>query len=395
MTLGEAKLVGKCVGTIVPGRGLATPQINCIQFIPQDLMAKKVTKLNVKVKIPKKKTKKKSSARKITLFKNPLTRQYYNCLRSPFDESSYGARVPDQYAVDTQTFSVHHNIPCSTDASGNLDLIISPSLGMYAFSSRSSVITGNSWVTMDASGAGQWLGLTPSSLAGKMVNYRIVGMGVRVCSVASMTNAAGRVIIATLPVENWLNNNDSSLNTYACPTDSNKTKQAFFNDWGIAATSGVVDVGSTDQYTNHKAYSMLELAETTVEIEPKIISAQAFNFRKSADNTGSPSATVVSQTTSAGVALTGNTDSLRVDGHETTIITVSGGVASVAVLDVEVIFHLEGVVQPTTTASSGSQASGLVSSNSVMSAIDPIGFLTALAEAAVQPNITTDRKSVV
>lgn len=269
---------------------------------------------------PLKGSKLSKATRKVTPFRSEQTRLYYNCLTSPFDEKSYGARVPDQYAVDTTTFTIHKNIALSTDGSGTADLLVCPSLGMYAFTSRSSTISGNSWVTMDASSAGGWVGINPSSLANKLVNHRIVGFGVRVFSVASMTNAQGRVLIATLPVENWLNNNDSSLNTYSNPSDSNKNKTAFYNDWGIANSSGTVDVNSTDQYANHKAYSMLELDEATVEIEPKIISAAAFNFKKSSTSSGSPSASVVSQTTSGGVAFTGNTDMLRVDGDRKSVV---------------------------------------------------------------------------
>jgi hypothetical protein len=330
------------------------------------------------------------ATRKVAPLRSEQTRLYYNCLTSPFDEKSYGARVPDQYAVDTTTFTIHKSIALSTDANGNGDLVVCPSLGMYAFTSRTGSIPGNSWATMDGTSAGNWVGITPSSLASKLVNHRIVGFGVRVFSVASMTNAQGRVLIATLPVENWLNNNDSSLNAYSNPADSNKTKTNFYNDWGIANTAGTVDINSSDQYANHKAYSMLELDETTVEIEPKIISAAAFNFKKSSTSTGSPSGVVVSQTTSAGVALTGNTDMLRVDGHETVIVTVQGGPASTAVLDVEVIFHIEGQISPSTNSAS----SGLVAASTTDVSVDPIGFLEALALAAVQPNIHTISKAV-
>jgi len=323
--------------------------------------------------------------RKVIPFRSEQSRLYYNCLTSPFDEKSYGARVPDQYAVDTTTFTIHKNIALSTDASGNADLVVCPSLGMYAFTSRSSTVPGISWTRMDGTTTGGWFGITPSSLASKLVNHRIVGFGVRIFSVASMTNAQGRVLIATLPVENWLNNVDSSLNAYTNPTDANKTATNFYNDWGIANTASLVDVSSTDQYANHKAFSMLELDESTVEVEPKIISAAAFNFKKSSTSTGSPSANVVSQTTTLGVALTGNTDMLRVDGHESVIITVSGGPVSTAVLDVEVIFHIEGQISPSTNSAS----SGLVAASTTDVSVDPLGFLEALALAAVHPNIHT------
>jgi hypothetical protein len=328
--------------------------------------------------------------RNLTRFRSEESRKYYNCLTSPFDEQSYGTRVPDQYAVDTTTFCIHKNITLTCDASGNADLMVCPALGQYAFASRSSTISGTTWVSMDGVGAGSWVGITPSSLASKLVNHRIVGMGVRVFSVSSMTNAQGRVLIATIPVENWISNIDTSLNQFAAPFSAAATKSAFYNDWGIANTAGVVDVNSVDQYANHKAYSMLELDETTVEIEPKIISAAAFNFKKSSTNTGSPGGAVTGQIAVAGVVIAGNTDMLRVDGHETVLITVAGGVASTSAIDVEVIFHIEGQISPSTTSAS----SGLTAASVCDTACDPLGFLEALALAAAAPNIHTVTKAI-
>jgi hypothetical protein len=328
--------------------------------------------------------------RSLTRFRSEESRKYYNCLTSPFDEQSYGARVPDQYAVDTSTFCIHKNVTLTCDASGNADLVVCPALGQYGFASRNSTISGNNWVGMDGVGGGGWVGITPSTLASKLVNHRIVGFGVRVFSVSSMTNAQGRVLIATIPVENWINNKDSSLNQYAPPVNAGATRTAFYDDWGIATTGGLVDVTSTDQYANHKAYSMLELDETTVEIEPKIISAAAFNFKKSSTNTGSPGGAVTAQTTAVGVALAGNTDMLRVDGHESVLITVAGGVASTSAIDVEIIFHIEGQVSPAVTTAS----SGLIAASVCDTACDPLGFLEALALAAASPNIHTISKAI-
>jgi len=328
--------------------------------------------------------------RAVSRLRSEESRKYYNCLTSPFDEQSYGARVPDQYAVDTSTFCIHKNITLTCDASGNADLLICPALGQYGMASRNSTISGNSWTGYNGVAVGGWVGITPSSLASKIVNHRIVGFGVRVFSVSSMTNAQGRVLIATIPIENWINNQDSSLNQFTAPTNAAATRSAFYDDWGIANTAGTVDVNSTDQYANHKAYSMLELDETTVEIEPKIISAAAFNFKKSSTNTGAPGGSVTTQTTAAGVALPGNTDMLRVDGHESVLITVAGGVASTSAIDVEVIFHIEGQISPAVTSAS----SGLTAASVCDSACDPLGFLEALALAAASPNIHTVSKAI-
>jgi hypothetical protein len=245
-------------------------------------------------------------------------------------------------------------------------------------SPRGSVVGGGTWTTLDgATVANAIVFTTPASLSAQLTNYRIVGYGVKIIGIASMTTNSGSLTVATVPAEGWLNLNypvgGQSPNSNNAAMTVNNTLLSY----GVPTASNVVSVSALPSLPNTAESSLVNVSERPMQVCPKICSPSAFMFRETTDL--GPGYSITNQTSVSSVSA-GNAAYLAVGGLETVIIAATGCPASTSMLDIELVYHLEGVpvVASTANAVIGSDTTGI--------AVDPVGWMNVIKDVAAMPS---------
>ncbi|BAA34921.1 coat protein [Sclerophthora macrospora virus B] len=316
--------------------------------------------------------------------KSDMLACYRASLSAPFSITAQGARVPDMYSCPTVTRHITKSFTVVTNSAGEADLVVLPSAFHHAVSPRNNIPSGVTWSTLSGATAANALVFTsPGQLANSLVNYRIVGYGVRIFGVASMTNTAGRAVIATVPIASWINDKTASVggqvsNAVNAAANVAGTLVAY----GVPVTGAYVDIASLPSLPNTVGVSMMNLSERQMIITPKITGPEAFVFNETTDN--AIGFNIVDQTSVSFVA-SGDASYLRVAGFEGVVIGLSGCPPNVGVLEVELVYHLEG--QPTITNNN-------IVGDSPESFCAPVSFLNTLQAIAKTPTFKQGLKVV-
>jgi len=302
---------------------------------------------------------------------------YKAALTDPFSLRAQGARVPDMYSVPTATRHITRKLTLVTNAQGEADLLVIPSAYLHAMSPRGSIAGGSTWTTGDAGTVATALSLTTAStLAAQLVSYRIVGYGVKLIGTASMTSNSGSLVVATLPVEGYLNTRDSIGGQAGNIVNSGATVANTLTAYGVPNASSVVSISSLPSLPNSMEASLVNVSEHPLLVTPRICSPSAFNFKLSSDI--GPGYNAQNQTSAASISV-GNASFLSFGGHESVIIGLTGGAASTAILDVEVTYHLEGSPLVAGTAAA------VIGGDSAMVSVDPISWMNVIRDVARLP----------
>jgi len=304
---------------------------------------------------------------------------YKKALSMPFDPQSLGARVPDMYACPTVTRHITRTVTLTTNAGGEADLIILPSAYQNAVSPRGSISGGSTWTLMDGNTyTNSVIYTSATTLSTAITNYRIVGYGIKVMGTSSMTTSQGRLVIATAAVSTNVNDKLATVGGQA--TNSNNAGASMGNtiqQYGFpTSASGTVDITQLPMAQSSVEISMVNACEKPVFVTPKITSPEAFVFKNTKD---SSLGFGVTDQTSVSFVSSGDPSYLRVAGFESVAVTVTGGPVSTSVVDVEIIYHLEGL--PSYQSSSGIGIAGDAAAVSV----NPLGFLNAVQTVAKMP----------
>jgi len=306
---------------------------------------------------------------------------YKAALADPFSTLAQGARVPDMYSVPTATRHITRKFTLSSNASGECDVVVLPSAFYHALSPRGSIVGGNSWLTLDGATVTNAAVLTTTSaLSPQLINYRIVGYGVKVIGIASMTTNSGSLTIATVPVDGYQNTKDTIGGQASNSANASATVANTLTSWGVPNASSVVSVSSLPSLPNTLETSMINVSERPISVSPKICAPCAFDFKLSSDI--GPGYNITSQTSAVSVSA-GNASFMRVGGHEAVILAATGCPASTSMLDIEIIYHLEGTPFISATAN---QVVGSDSSNIVC---DPVGWMNVVRDVAATPSFKT------
>jgi len=315
---------------------------------------------------------------------SPEAQKYALAIMDPFDTRAFGARVPDQFAAPTVTQTVRATLSCKANSSGDVGIAIFPNVvtSAYLFSGSGSDFASVTYGDNTTISASRW-GIDASVLSAKFDNYRIVGYGVRVTGLSSMTNASGKLIMATAPINTtWITKDypigGVTMSTYSTDYTVANTEKA----WGIPYTSTTRNPSLLVNLPQSRVVSGIELAENIFEINPKVSSPEALNFRGTSDSFIGTD--VVSQS-SALNARSGDASYLRLEGHEAVYLYYTGGVASTSVIDVELVYHLEG--KPNLNLLLGQTGNLVPATNSLGSVVRPIEMLKVLETAAKQPAV--------
>jgi len=298
---------------------------------------------------------------------------YKAALSQPFSLSASNARVPDMYSCPTATRRITRSITLSTNASGDADFIVLPSAFMHAFNT---IGTFTSSVNVAAGSGAVYSSLStaPNALASQLTNYRIVGYGVKILGVQSEQLAAGKLQAATLPISTWVNGVSAIGGQLASRSDPAQTVGAWLTALGIPNTSNLTNITAIPTLTNSVITPVTRLNEVPMQVIPKITSPEAFSFRQSDDSTIGFS---LNDQTSTAFVTGGDSSYLRLGGHEAVLVTLSGCAASTPVVEIELVYHLEGMAAPSTIT-------GIQQSTERVT-VNPIGWMNVVQQVAKLP----------
>lgn len=343
----------------------------------------KKTKAVVLVQQPKQKKKNKSKAKAGQLPGGEASKRYFTALTDPFNPKAFDVRVPDEFSAPTACYFSKQSLTISSDANGDIDLSIFPCLVQCAISSRGNISTGGQTWSPGVTGvtiANGFNGLDMNLVKSKLVNHRIVAYGVRIASVASMNNVAGKVYASTSPISSWAAQRTINLDNVAQIVDSTMTVDNILFAYGIPFSNSKVDITKVAMMPGGVVQSALQTANGALEVHPKIIDSSAYDFRSS-DYTNGVGFNSFRQ--AAGNIYTADASAFRIAGHESVILAATGLPASTALFDVEIVYHLEGCLsQP------GSSLQIQPSSRTNYAAVDLPGMFAAISRAATLPSFT-------
>jgi hypothetical protein len=316
--------------------------------------------------------------------KNGFSRQllaqgaYEYALTQPFSEYAMGAKVPDMYSAHTITSIVKKTLTMTTTAGGIADMIIMPNIAAICLSAAGTT-SGASTVTYGDNTTQATSLISGPTISQLMDTYRIVGMGVRIAGVAAATATSGKVVIACVPQSSYLKVKNFTLSGVTSATNASATETATYNSWGVPISAGVFDTPTLVQFPGAEVRSLNDISLNPLEIVPNLADPEAFVFRHSADDIAGYNSVDV---TAGGALVGGNPSYLCLNGFEAVVLGISGGPASTAVLDVEIVYHLEGT--PNVTAST---ISANMSPSSARSPVNWNTFQKAITLASNSPTI--------
>lgn len=227
-------------------------------------------------------------------------------LDDPFCVDSYGAKVPDQFQVQTEVMTIKAR--CTYTPASNAYVIFTPNPGTAALSL---VGTGTTAPPLfSASGAGLAVSLplntivnnvctvpvyqatTASTFASTVTSYRNVGWGVRIRNITAAQSVAGDITVAKLPMGAPLPSQLLYIyDSTNCLVSNPGTR------WTELTSSFSLPVGGTNYSLSNQSYSLpqlsvldtlpmvevysgAEIAQTGgIVLKPTIHSPSAWNFR--------------------------------------------------------------------------------------------------------------------
>lgn len=341
-------------------------------------------KKNKKMSIPKvggSKTKRIKVPRNLPstekLIENVEVDRYALALMDPFNPNSEGAKVPDQFCLPTTVRTIRTTQTATIGAVGSFIGIVTNNPIMAIAVNTGTLSDTTPLTAHNGSVMGGYWGVSPASFGSQMDNYRVVGMGVRVTGLSSMTNAAGKFVIGTFPASSWAYAKEFTVGGTIQQDYASATPAATWKDWGLPYNGAVANPNLLVNYPGNRVISAMEITENVFEVVPRMSDPEALIFRPTNDSSVGPWYQY-----SGASASVGNADYLKLKGFETTFIYVSGAPVG-STFDIEVIYHLEG--RPNISA--GTPGSVMPVASVSPSPVAPKKFFEILTEAAKQPTV--------
>lgn len=307
---------------------------------------------------------------------------YQLALVDPFHPDAEGARVPDLFTAHTQTFKYRLSNTVTVDASGNACVTIFPNPHYAMVAENGTMSTGGQITYMDGTNIATNVSYgfpVPNSMRA----WRIVGYGVRVTNLSSMTNSQGKFTVGTYPIDSFMkvqkfNGANVSVAGVTPSNNAAVTVNVTFNAWGLPTSGTSVVLSNLVEFPGAQVISALEMAENEVDLVPRPVDPRAFEFVNTENAVGWDAVDAAAAPITAGRA-----DFTRLSGFEAAFVVVQGAVASTSTFDVEVVYHVEAslLLNATTGTATGVSAA--------RSPSDWPGFLNALQMATSIPAVRT------
>jgi len=312
---------------------------------------------------------------------------YKLALMNPFSEKALGARVPDQFFAPTATVALREIVSLSNDTSGNIECILMPNVYCPAASFRGSIANGTTLQTPNGTNFTKGAILNSGvALRNKIMNYRIVGWGLRIRNTTAVTGAQGVLTVALVPPHQRMrvpHNAGIGGQTAGGAGAGNFRAEEWLISMGIpntgAGDNARVDLSALLDLPFHARYQGTQLAENTFEVHPKLTSPLGLEFRSSEDAYWGSD---MQATTSAVYVQPGDASYLMLDGWTSVVVGFSGGstTAGSQTFDLELIYHLEG----TPNVNSGQ----IFVADAPISHHNPVAAMAAQAALNAMPTFT-------
>nr|WRQ65061.1 hypothetical protein [Tolivirales sp.] len=286
------------------------------------------------------------------------------------------------YAAHTATYTIHATHTVTVNSSGSATIFMLPNIvaSLYAPQGNAPDFQTITWGDNTTTSSARW-GIDDTALGSKLDNYRIVGCGMRIANMSSMTNAQGKFIAGTYPIDSSWHTKDFAIAGTPLVTNALYTPAATSVDWGVPLTaSGTLAPNLLIQYPGAQLKSAMELGEQCLDIVPRPVDPRAFNFRTS-------NAQLNGWGSAGSGSITGGTEFLDLCGFEAAFISLQGAVNSTSTFDIEIIYHVEG--RPYLAGVSAVTAQNTIIAPSAASAspVNPIGFMEAVGQAVRLPAV--------
>lgn len=299
-------------------------------------------------------------------------------LLDPFDESADGARVPDLFSAPTETRTFVQSFNLTADVNGNIDYMGFANPRYPGLSYRGNIIGGGSYVYAANSAVSQNNALPTGAgndLAGELINYRVVGWGLKLSAIGSMTTTTGVVTMAAVPYAGYVPH--AIVIGGQSHTSGNSGTMIDFYGWsGIPTTGDFIDISRLPNMDYSEERTATSLATSPLVFVSRPVDPRAYNFRMSGDmrlgydTQGQTSTTYITA---------GNASQADASGWLVPVIGGSGFPANTVALRAEIVYHLEG----TPAYSISSMHSG----GADPSPVDFQKYVSVLSEVARQPAI--------
>lgn len=302
-------------------------------------------------------------------------------MATPFSAAAEGARVPDAVSFPTSTLTLTRRYTISSDAAGRAEVICLPNLAASLWSPGGNLDSTSRAFYGSVSGVNQ-LGPVGSiggfdisqttGLGGYYHRYRIVGWGVRIKGVGSLTTS-GECIVAPLMGKGLAPSSSDYIPQVidstgaAINVPSYSTQGAVLRDTAdqLMFTLGVPRSGTGDAarplasglvaLPGHGTVSYAQLAAHGLHLRSKPFDPRAHNFRNVLYTTTGNDAVDTFENVSASYC-TGrgvNYEPWQVDGWSSQVVCFTGLPASTTIGTIEVIYHVEATLSPSMPVSLG------------------------------------------
>ncbi len=288
--------------------------------------------------------------------RNDDLRQYEIALSNPFAVEAIGVRVPDSYCFPTVTYHFRSTITPTTNASGLCGMCVLPS-PCFSLIGGSGTFGGPTAFTANS---GAYYFVAPLDMQTKLTEYRVVSWGIRLLAKDTALASKGKIWIALVPTTN----NAPSWNTLNTVTASGT---GVISEYTAGFDMGYLG-SSIQNYPSVRVFSLQDLLRGEVQVTGVPLSNSFYDFKGTADrndvpwNTGQVLADEGVFNNTAGLVNStagGRKDIASLRGGMAILIYGSGMPAATNEFDVEVIYHLEG--SPNLSSTSGA-VTGIVPS---------------------------------
>lgn len=305
-------------------------------------------------------------------------------MQTPFARAAEGARLPDGNPNTTVTFALTRKVNITTDASGELDVLVLPNLQTAALTTRgsvgvanlslASVVTTVNTLNLPTTKAGKLgLGFPCTDLSDQYTKFRIVAYGARL-RMASGVNTTGEFTVAVMPLKglvppldtgkpyllDW-NGDSQPFYAYEAGVGPRNTLNAYLDSLGVPYTGGAdANEGKIwlERLTNipsHASASASEVAARGMHLrglpfENYVREYKSMAFKAVGLDCADGGFFVGNSTTQAAnlasQQLGTDMSCWRVGGHESLLIGGSSFPASSTIGTLELIYHVEAIPNP-------------------------------------------------
>lgn len=275
---------------------------------------------------------------------NPDVTKFAQACRNPFDDHSFGCRVPDEFSQPT--VAVHCRFSATlTSAATTSSFIIMPSPVL-------SLIAGDAGSTVSWGGSGAFAGTTNAyrgtplgQLQNNVADFRVVAWGVRIRNLQPPGTATGMIEIAQVPCTRHVPGETMLESVAIARSNLVQLCVSMANNTGALPT--LLGLPESDEYAVQElmANDILAVGKTCSPDWKRLRTTyvnDSINATQTMVNEG------VYYTDATGVIVNsgGFSDTTDGTGRTAILIRTRGFPATGPHLDVEIIYHLEGTPSP-------------------------------------------------